>query len=692
MFRRLMIVILLASQALLVGWIGWHACPNKTELGHMAAAIYFWHTLRFDVFSVNPPLTRIVTGLPVVLCDPKYDWDSYSSRPQDRSEWAMGTAFVAANNPETIRRCFVLARWSLIPLVLLGGYCGYRLSRGVYGEWAGCVFLALWCFSPLVLAWGATICPDAVAAALGLVAVYTFRQWLYKPDWPRAAVAGVCLGLLPLTKLTWIIALGIWPVVWCLWTIPLCLRNASKRCLSLPPIGQLAAILILALYTLNTGYLFDGTCRPLGRYVFISHSLSGHEVTENQQAAESGNRFAGTWPGAIPVPLPTDFVQGIDTQRYDFERGLPSYLSGQWADHGWWYYYLYAVAIKEPLGAWCLVALAIGVTIFDWRRKKPSPSASLPQTGEGSQSPGPPPPNAEHPQGTGEICSASWRDEMLVLAPGLAILVLVSSQTGFSAHSRYIIPALPFFFVWASKVGRAFERCVIPRRVSQRAGGARGWLLRRRRPAMAVMVLAALAWSVGSSLTIYPHSLSYFNELAVVLPTPTDATYPNPVSGSGACRGILETVKYGLSAGPRNGPRHLLDSNIDWGQDLFYLEDWCQSHPEAQPMQVAYFGGYPLERSKVKSAGDPPFGPDDLQPGDKNDSVAFGPLPGWYALSVNELYSRSQHYRYFLNFRPVATAGYSIYIYHITLDEANRVRSALELPELAKGWRPAEGN
>jgi len=65
------------------------------------------------------------------------------------------------------------------------------------------------------------------------------------------------------------------------------------------------------------------------------------------------------------------------------------------------------------------------------------------------------------------------------------------------------------------------------------------------------------------------------------------------------------------------------------------------------------------------------------------DTSLFGPLPGWYALSVNEIYGQSQRYRYFLNFRPVAMAGYSIYIYHITLDEANRVRRESGLKELA---------
>ena len=51
---------------------------------------------------------------------------------------------------------------------------------------------------------------------------------------------------------------------------------------------------------------------------------------------------------------------------------------------------------------------------------------------------------------------------------------------------------------------------------------------------------------------------------------------------------------------------------------------------------------------------------------------------------MTEIYGQTQQYRYFLNFRPVAMAGYSIYIYHITLDDANGVRREMGLPELAE--------
>ena len=59
---------------------------------------------------------------------------------------------------------------------------------------------------------------------------------------------------------------------------------------------------------------------------------------------------------------------------------------------------------------------------------------------------------------------------------------------------------------------------------------------------------------------------------------------------------------------------------------------------------------------------------------------------------MNFIYGHNRRYRYFLNFDPVAMAGYSIYIYHITLDEANRVRRGLGLKELqAKGGSEKAG-
>ena len=227
----------------------------------------------------------------------------------------------------------------------------------------------------------------------------------------------------------------------------------------------------------------------------MSQLLGGDRVPENQQMPVTGNRFTGTWLGDIPVALPADFVQGIDTQRWDLSARHPSYLRGEWADHGWWYYYLYALAIKEPLGTWCLAATALGLTVYDWRpREEGPPAMRLAQAGEGKS------------------LSVSWRDELLVLAPFAAILAFVSSQTGFSAHPHYVVRAA--LCVCLGQQGRASIGNAPICRLAAGVDSGR---------------CARTAWSVGSSLAIYPHSLSYFNELAALLTTPADASYPKSV-------------------------------------------------------------------------------------------------------------------------------------------------------------------
>ena len=120
------------------------------------------------------------------------------------------------------------------------------------------------------------------------------------------------------------------------------------------------------------------------------------------------------------------------------------------------------------------------------------------------------------------------------------ILTFVSSQTGINEHMRYVLPIFPFFFIWIGRV----RPCLLAFNQSFR---------KNRRMIAGLLSLASLLWIVSSSLYYYPHSLSYFNELI---------------------------------GGPRNGWKHLANSNIDWGQDLLFLRKWVESHPEAKPLQI----------------------------------------------------------------------------------------------------------
>jgi hypothetical protein len=494
-------------------------------------------------------------------------------------------------------------RWSLIPLLLLGGWFGYRLSSDLYGSSAGVLFLILWSFSPLILGWGATLCPGAVAAALGIPAVCSFRRLLHAPSHRNAIVAGICLGVLPLAKMTWIIAFGLWPLLWLFWRLSYWRKGGKEDRAAVPSVWDLLTVLLVGMGTLNVGYLGEGSFRQVEQFRFHSKLLTACQSLDDIPR-EGANRFSGTLVGLLPVPLPAAFVQGADTQRRDFENGFRSYLRGEWQDRGWWYYHLYVLLLKVPLGIICLLVLACGMTIF------------------------------------GRGYNAPWRDEIVVLAPGLAVLIVVSSQTGLSVHSRYIIPALPFFLIWTSKVARVFGTHTP---------------FTYRRLLVAATVAGALTWSVGSSLWIYPHSLSYFNE---------------------------------LTHGPHGGGDHLLGSNIDWGQDLPYFMDWLEKHPETALDGLALHDSRAGTVAGIPETPPPPWGldADHAESDSSGPGSDVGPKPGWFALSVNRIYGRDGRYSYFLDFEPVAMAGYSVHIYYITLEDANRVRRDLGLPELREGW------
>ncbi|MCL6503159.1 MAG: hypothetical protein K6T86_10770 [Pirellulales bacterium] len=187
-----------------------------------------------------------------------------------------------------------------------------------------------------------------------------------------------------------------------------------------------------------------------------------------------------------------------------------------------------------------------------------------------------------------------------------------------------------------------------------------------------------------------------------------------------------------LAGGPEQGHRHLLCSALDWGQDLFELARWVRAHPEVAEIKVAYHGimhpgqaglraGVPptlkrppatrasgviteriawAEEEEPPQAADAKEGSSPPEPAAEQagvpEAVAWAE-PGWYAVSVmfvmggvcSVMDSTGRVYRmdkgdlsYFQPFEPVDRAGRSIWIYHLTEADWQRV--------IAQGWRPIE--
>ncbi len=122
----------------------------------------------------------------------------------------------------------------------------------------------------------------------------------------------------------------------------------------------------------------------------------------------------------------------------------------------------------------------------------------------------------------------------------LAALLLVYVAASLLAHlnigHRHLLPIYPPLFVMA---------------------GALGWYFARTRARWLGFTIAVLlCWHVGESLAVRPDYLAYFNELA---------------------------------GGPSHGYEHLVDSSLDWGQDLPSLAHWLTKNADSQ-VYLAYFG------------------------------------------------------------------------------------------------------
>jgi hypothetical protein len=122
----------------------------------------------------------------------------------------------------------------------------------------------------------------------------------------------------------------------------------------------------------------------------------------------------------------------------------------------------------------------------------------------------------------------------------MAIYWGVAIGTNLNIGHRHILPTYPMMFILC--------------------GAAGYWItLRAKWPTRIVAILVVLL--AVESLTMYPHYLAYFNQIV---------------------------------GGPRYGYRHLVDSSLDWGQDLPGLKRWLDEKQDPawrdHPVFLSYFG------------------------------------------------------------------------------------------------------
>lgn len=168
--------------------------------------------------------------------------------------------------------------------------------------------------------------------------------------------------------------------------------------------------------------------------------------------------------------------------------------------------------------------------------------------------------------------------------------------------------------------------------------GTAGWLgpSMSVRPRLKVATVAlALAVQAGSFLSVAPQHLAYFNLMA---------------------------------GGPSRGYLRLVDSNLDWGQDLPRLSAWLREH-QTNHVSLAYFGTAPPRAYDIDAVG-------------YREAPGAWDRPKWFALSVTYLqgvFVCGDPFQAFRSLSPDARIGYSIMVYSTERADVQQALNAARL-------------
>ncbi|HOT92988.1 MAG TPA: glycosyltransferase family 39 protein [Anaerolineae bacterium] len=517
---------------------------------HITSGYEYLRTGKVRLFDEHPPLAKALFAWPLFLIPDL-------APPETAPGYAGGDLIAVARATvltyTPIDRVIVACRVPVALLCVLLAASVYRLARKMAGVKGGLIALTLFTFDPNILAHGSLATTDLGATAFIFWTLVALYDYLRVPSRKRWWTVAVLLGLAQLTKLT---ALALVPICGFLivahgWVHA---QDHRWRALLHAALSGIGMIVVAALI------------------VWLAYGL------EVRPVATIAN-------GTLPLPA-AGHIERWERLRANLAYGRESFLLGQNRMHGWWQYFPIAFLIKTPLpvlllATWAFLRFAVHVStlvrsnVLTFQRSNVATLASQMLPGFS-----------------------------LFLFP---VLYAISSLTStINIGYRHLLPILPFLYVGVGSreygVG-SMEYGVWRRKRESRITNYELRITNPQSPAFPYFLLLTsysllFAWLVVGTLTLTPHYLAFFNELA---------------------------------GGPKNGWRFLADSNTDWGQSFKALATYQQENATG-PVYLSTFtfldpAIYGVEYVPIA----PMTGAETVLP------RRFNPAPGLYAISATTL-------------------------------------------------------
>lgn len=552
---------------------------------HLAAGYSYWMKHDFRMNPEHPPLLKELAGLPLVIINhhlkQPFDLPSWSQP----NEWQFAKDFIYYNHiPADI--IIFLGRLPFMLLGLVLGYYIFRWSRELFGTLAGLFSLALYAFSPDMIAHSHYITTDIGVALFFFLTIYYFYNFLKYHKKSYFWLTAVFFGLAQASKFSAVILIPILPALFIIFCgyykeRKLSLCTWKKGILILLTIFIVGSAIISITYFLEVKRPFnDAEIQNL--YTQQNNILQNNQLSAQPPTIQTiinftnPDHFSGKIIKSIltkfPVPAYSYFRGFVQLYSHNY-YGHTAYLLGHYTNFGWWYYFPLAFLVKEPVSLLLFLLFIIVYPSINFIKNKKYLTSF----------------------------KKWWRNIPLYLyfliIPSLVYL-LWSLTSHLNLGIRHIFILFPFIFCGSGYLVKIINN------------------FRKRNKYLLALLLA---YYIISSLLIYPHFLAYFNE---------------------------------PSGGPNSGPKYLVDSNIDWGQDLKNLKKYMDKN-SIDHVCLSYFGQAKIEY----------YGIDYWYLPDTQNFHTPQALNCVVAISVTSLYSEAREFGWLLNYSPTTKIGYSIYVY-----------------------------
>lgn len=404
---------------------------TNDEPTHLLRGVALWTTGDLQYQGAHTPLSHWLIGSLLTGESTLPDLTALPAWNGDRVQLAREMLW-ANDSGTNLHRVLFLGRYPLILLGLLLGAVVVQWTRTLWGTQAAVIAVVLFALAPNWLGIISLATTDGPLTVTYFTAVYTL--WLYqkRPSFHRRLLAGIGLSLALSTKVTALLLIPIaFVLLYTRWTRQEPVWRPFWRGLTLLPI---AFLVLWACYGFEFGPVAD-------------------------------------LPIAVPAPT---YVSNFVTVQAHVEDSHLTFLMGERAKKGWWYYFIIAFLIKTPVPT--LLLLSGSVLLILWRR--------------------------------------DLRHTIYLWLPAGSLFV-AAGVTGLNIGYRHILPVLPFVWMLGAYTGRGIQyKGTKGQRDKEEKEEKRILSLppRSLRPLRWIFLLTLL-WYVWAGLRQHPHHLAYFNEL-----------------------------------------------------------------------------------------------------------------------------------------------------------------------------------